>query len=445
MNIITKIEQKVKAKEAQRARLRQLEELLVSDFVNDSDLREIEKEIEAIKQSLNIKATKTLDQLDSMLNELDLNPQKIENTKFEYLLDNFIVKNEITMFAAPPASGKSLISVALCNMFLMENTISSVIYFDGDNGAATIKERNIHILKQNWGRKLRYFHESSCSRSQMQQIIKQLQKTDLTDVFVIFDSIKNFMQNGDRDKNKDVSKVMTTLQNLRARGASVLFLHHTNKPQRDLQELTYAGSSAFAEDSGNAFILQKNNYKNTFLFRNMKPRTGELRDTAFIYNPNHTLMQVDFLEAAETEEICEINDAIIEFLEKQSQKPSYSQIMQHLQKQGYSRNRSNQALQNGKNRYWQEEKLSQNNRSVYSIIPQNQKNDKNVNIVEIEYRDKDDNLEKIEQQIIQNMKNTRTSDTSRTSPFYGLFESGTTPVQVRTSANIQNQISMPLI
>ena len=30
-------------------------------------------------------------------------------------------------------------------------------------------------------------------------------------------------------------------------------------------------------------------------------------------------------------------------------------------------------------------------------------------------------------------KNTRTSDTSRTSPFYGLSETCTAPVQVRTS------------
>ena len=33
-----------------------------------------------------------------------------------------------------------------------------------------------------------------------------------------------------------------------------------------------------------------------------------------------------------------------------------------------------------------------------------------------------------------NIKNTRTSDTSRTSPIYGVCSNGTTPVQVRTSA-----------
>jgi len=431
-NIISKIEQKVKQKEAQKARLKQLEELKINDFIKDEEIIEIEKEIQNLKSELNIKVEKTISQLDSMLDALDLDVQKIIETQFQYLFDRFVVKGEITMFAAPPGSGKSLISIALCNIFLSDSSVRQVLYFDGDNSSATIKERNIHVLKQRWGRKLRYFHESSASKTQMFQVIKQLQKTDLTDIFIVFDSIKNFMVGGDRDKNKDVSKVMEILQSLRARGATVLFLHHTNKPQRDIQELTYAGSSAFAEDTGNAYILRKNEYRNTFLFQKFKARTGELQDIAFRYNNDHTLSQVDFTEAAETQEIVEISEEIIDFIEKQTEKPTYSRIMQHLQKQGYSRNKSNKALQAGKNRYWQEEKLTQNNRSVYSIISQNVKIAENVNYIEVEYVDQENNLIKTEQIV----KNPRTSDTSRTSPFYGLSETCATmaePAQVQTN------------
>jgi replicative DNA helicase len=432
MSIISQIEEKVKQKEAQKKRLAKLESLKLSDFVQNEEIEEIEKEIQNLKQILNVKATKKLNELDNFFDNFDLNPQKIEDTKFEYLYPNFVTKNEITMFAAPPGSGKSLLSVALANMFLLENKIKNVIYFDGDNGSATIKERKIHKLKQRWGKKLRYFHESSASKSQMLQIVKQLQKTNLDDVFIVFDSIKNFMIGGDRDKNKDVSKIMEVLQSLRARGATVLFLHHTNKPQKDLQELVYAGSSAFQEDTGNAYILSKNEYKNTFIFKNFKARTGELEDIAFSYNADsHTLEQVDFAEASETEEIAEINEVIIEFLEKQAQKPSYSQIMQHLQKQGYARNKSNLALQNGKNRYWKEEKLIQNNKSVYSLYSLFKANIP----VEIIYQDEIKNQEV--------SRIARTSDTSRTSPTLGLSDTHTTfiqPVQVRTS-----QVQMPII
>ena len=435
MNIsITEIEQKVKQKEAMKARLEHLRLLKLNDFIEEQDLKEIEKEIVNLESQLNLKAEKKLNQLDNLLENYDLDPIKIANTKFEYLFDNFIVKNELTMFAAPPGSGKSLISVALCNMFLINKTINTTIYFDGDNGSATVKERNIHLLKQKWGKQFRYFHESSASKLEMFQIIKQLQKTDLSNIFIVFDSIKNFMIGGDRDKNKDVSKVMEILQSLRARGATVLFLHHTNKPQRDLEELVYAGSSAFQEDTGNAYILQKNDFKNTFIFKNFKARTGTLKDIAFKYNSNHTLKEVDFIEANETEEIKEISEVIIEFLESQSQKPSYSQIMQHLQKQGYSRNKSNQALQNGKNRYWNEEKLKQNNKSVYSLITQQK-----PKVVEVQYFDVDGNLQKSEQIV----KNPRTSDISRTSPTLGVCRDGTTPVQP-VQVNTSNTY-MPLI
>lgn len=199
---IAKIEAKVKQKEAQKARLEHLERLRLSDFVDDNDLVEIDKEIQITKQKLNIKTTKSLNELDNLFDNFDLDPQKIEDTNFEYLFKNFIVKNELTMAAGAPGKGKSIMSVALCIMFLREQSIQSVIYFDGDNGSATIKERNIHKLKQKWGKKFRYLHESSCGKSQMFQVIKQLQKTNLTDVFIVFDSIKNFMNGGDRDKNK---------------------------------------------------------------------------------------------------------------------------------------------------------------------------------------------------------------------------------------------------
>jgi len=396
-------------------------------------LKEIEKEIEMLKSNLNVNSIKKIDEINNILDSFDLDFEKIEQTKFEYLYQNFIVKNEITMFAAPPSSGKSLVSVALCNMFLSQNTIKNVIYFDADNGSATIKERNIHKIKQKFDKRFRYFHESSASKSQMMQIIKQLQKTDLTDVFIVFDSIKNFMQGADRDKNKDVSKVMETLQSLRASGATVLFLHHTNKPQRDIEELTYAGSSAFQEDTSNAFILQKNEFKKSFIFKNFKNRVGELEDQAFKYNDNHTLTKVDFAEASETEEIVEINEVIVDFLETQSQKPSYSQIMQHLQKNGYSRNKSNQALQAGKNRYWIEEKLTQNNKSVYSLVK------KEINVIEVEYRDCDNNLQKTEQIV----KNPRTSDTSSTSPILGVSDTCTTSIQVCTGENMN--IDIPVL
>jgi len=255
MNIISKIEQKVKQKEAQKARLDQLLKLKLNDFITDNEVIEIDKEVAKIKSELAIVTKKKIKELDDIFDRFDLDYEKVEKMKFEYLYDSFIIKNEITMFAAPPSSGKSLIAAALSNMFLHSKKIEQVIYFDADNSTATIRNRNIHHLKKQYGKNFRYLHESSCSKSQMWMLIKQLQKTDLGDVLIVFDSIKNFMRNGDRDKNRDVSKVMDTLKSLRAAGGTIIFLHHTNKPQKDINELMYAGSSAWQEDTGNAYIL----------------------------------------------------------------------------------------------------------------------------------------------------------------------------------------------
>lgn len=371
-NKISKIEEKVKNKEKIKSNLKRLESLRLNDYVNDSDLLEIDKVITELKDQLRVKKLQEPKNLDFCFDKFDLDYEKIEYTEFEYLHEYFITKNELTMIAAPPGSGKSLISVALANMFLLNNSVNIVVYFDADNGSATLKERGTHLLKKTWANRFRYFHESSADVSEMWQIIRQMQKTNLIGFIIFFDSIKNFMGGKDRDKNKDVSLLMEILQSLRAKGATIVFLHHTNKPQRDLEELVYAGSSAFQESTGNAYILQKNDYKNAFLFKNFKARTGRLKNVAFAYNSNHTLIELDFLEASETQEMESIRKQIIIFIEQQTNKPIYSQIMKHLRKLGFPQNKSNIVLQNGKGRLWHETKLSENNKSVYSIIYKNE-------------------------------------------------------------------------
>lgn len=365
---ISEIEEEVKKKEIQATRLIYLEKLKLSDYITDNDMMVIEEEILSLQNQLKLRSEKKLSDLANYFDGFDLDYEKIENAKFEYLYSNFIVKNEITMFAAPPSSGKSLISVALCNIFLVDTLINQIIYFDADNGTATLKDRNIHKLKKKWVTRFRYFHESQMIKSQMLQIIKQLQKTNLKDVFIVFDSIKNFMIDGDRDKNRDVSKVMEILKSLRARGATVLFLHHTNKPNKDLQELIYAGSSAFQEDTGNAYIMQKNEYKNSFIFKNFKERTGELADIAFEYEDNHKLKKLDFLRATETEEDEQIRTNIITFIDS-NQGCIYSQILQYITSLGYSKDKVNKVIQDGKTKYWKAVKnKTKQNRDEYVLI-----------------------------------------------------------------------------
>ncbi len=426
-NIVSKIEAKVKQKEAQKARLDRLLELKLNDFITDNEIIEVDKEIAKIKSELAIQGKKKIDDIEKYFTTKVLDYEKVKNTEFAYLYDNFVVKNEITMFAAPPASGKSLIAVALSNMFLQQKKVKTVIYFDADNSIATIKNRNIHKLSKQHGLKFKYLHESSCSKLDMLQIIKQLQKTDLTDILIVFDNIKNFMQNGDRDKNKDVSRIMDMLKSLRAAGGSVIFLHHTNKPQKDVNELMYAGSSAWQEDTGNAYILSKNEYKNTFVFKNIKARTGELQNIAFTYNDNHTVNMVNYQTASETEIDEEIRKEI-QFILK-NDNLNFSQIIKNLQQQGYPYNRIVNVLKNGIDQFWVKQKITENNKSIYILIEYQEAADKNQNTVK--------ELKKLKKSYFRDLNHFNNSQSSQSSA-NELF------VNNNYTGNYYKQIELPM-
>lgn len=188
----------------------------------------------------------------------------------------------------------------------------------------------------------------------------------------MFDSAKNFLKSGaDRDKNKDVSPLMEFFKQFRDLGATIILLHHTNKSNKDLDELTYAGSSAWEEDSSNAFLLKNNEYKRTFIFIPFKKRVGELEEIAFEYKEEtHSLNKVD-LEWAREDEVDEaIRNEIIDFIKTSNQKPNYSQIMKYINEQGYTnKDKANAVIQNNKNKYWRTTKIPEKNfRDVYELI-----------------------------------------------------------------------------
>lgn len=328
-------------------------------------IQQIEK-LERLKNGEIKELTKIDNKIDDLFDNFDLKAEKLKDLKFKYLFDNFIVKNEITMIAAKPSSGKSLTTLGICNMSLQKNEVDRVIYFDLDNSLTTLKNRGLDVLKNKWHNKFRYFHSSFANKNEIWQLIKQLQKIDLSNCLIVFDSAKNFID-GDRDKNKDVSKLTDVFKRLRDNGATILFLHHTNKPQKDIETM-YAGSSAWEEDSSNAFILQKNDDKGTFIFKPIKNRVGELEEIAFTYHQEtHSLTKVDIRNAKMTKEDEEIINEIVMYIHK-DKNANFSKVLNYCMSLGYSKNKANNIIQTGKGIYWNETKSIENNRSSYTLI-----------------------------------------------------------------------------
>jgi replicative DNA helicase len=267
-------------------------------------------------------------------------------------------------------------------MALLSGSINHVIYIDADNGGSTLNERGIPKLKQLHGKRFRYIHDSNATKAEMWQLIKILKSSDLKDFMIVFDSVKNFMGKGDRDKNKDVSELMTVLKELRRQGATVIFLHHTNKPQRDFQELQYAGSSAFEEDTSNAFILKYNEFRKTFVLKPLKNRVGKIEESAFIYQSvSHSLEKVDLLWAKESADDYAIRVEVENFLKTSEEAPIYSHIMKHVGDIGFPKDAINKVIQDGKGRYWTCKKIrEQNNKDVFELIVLHTTSDKSDNL-----------------------------------------------------------------
>lgn len=348
------------------------------DFSKVNELQDIKEKLENIENKKDLR--KIDDKFEKLISSFDIDIQKIKDKKIEYLYDNFIIKNDITMIVSRPGIGKSLVSIALCNMFLEEKKIKRVMYLDGDNSELTIKTRNIHLLKEKFGSKLNYFVELTSSN--LFQIISELKKKDLTDFLIVFDSIKNFII-GDRNSHKDVSDFMNVLKILRKNNSSILFLHHQNKLNKDFNS-AFAGSSAFLEDISLAFELKKNEDKQTYIFMPIKDRNNISNYIAFTYNQDNTLTSVDVDYALETKEELEIRELIINFITNEEDKPIYSDILKYLTNAGFNKDKANKIIQNGKNRYWKATRvIKENNKLVFELIVHQDESDKSLTGISI--------------------------------------------------------------
>ena len=377
-NLFSYIKELKKDSIARKIHLTSLELQQKFDVKLIEQLNSLKEELESVDGFQKLKK----DSFNNIFDKFDIDFEKVENIKFEYLMDNFLVKNEITMISARPGTGKSLLSVAVSNMLLIYKTIEQVFYIDGDNSISTLKDRNIHHLKKQHGNKFRYF--VGLGKSELWQIINTLKKMDLKDVLIVFDSIKNFIS-GDRDKNKDVSPVMEILRTLRNNGATVVFLHHQNKAQKDFTS-DYAGSSAFEEDTSNAFTLKRNDDKNALILKPFKARAGDLQEMAFSYNAhNHTLTKLDLSYAKQTKEMDEMIEETIEFLKSSRNKPMWSELSKNLTDLGYDKEKAAKVIKNNEGKLWKFERGDRNNQKLYSLVETS--TSKKSKVVETVYED----------------------------------------------------------
>jgi len=387
MNSISDIEKEISEKEKKIVELTKLKALMQNPLLTDEQfdiVKESSGKLEKVVNKFQSKILKKITKNDfENYSNLCIKVCDLTGLSVSYLLKNFIVESEITMIAGKPGGGKSITAVAMCNYALKNNLVDYIFYFDFDNSANTLKDRSLDILLKKYEGRFLYFspikkkNGKIVSEEDIWSVIFDLEHKVLKRTKLLFDSAKNFLFTGaDRDKNKDVSPLMKRFKIFRNNGATVVFLHHTNKPQKDIDDLTYAGSSAWLEDTSNAFILSNNEDKKSFTFTPVKKRVGNLSKQAFIYDAKEQLLNsIDIDYANETNVEIEIRNSIFECINA-NDKPTYSMILKYCMGCGYPKDTINIIIQNGKGKYWKATKERENhNRDIFILLDMADKSD----------------------------------------------------------------------
>lgn len=174
----------------------------------------------------------------------------------EDILPFCVAKNTITNFFAPAGSGKSFLAVAIARTALLTGRVREVWYIDGDNSLRTVFQRDLlAIAKEN-----KNFHYVSLNNPNITQItgielVKELiigSKRDLTDVLIVFDSLKDFTAEYDIMKDSDMRVFFGLFMAIRDyQHASIIFLSHTNKAGE-----SYKGSTSVIDSIETAYLVK---------------------------------------------------------------------------------------------------------------------------------------------------------------------------------------------
>lgn len=200
------------------------------------------------------------------------------------------------MIYAGASSDKSLFALYLVNFLLEKQALQKIYYCDGDNGLSTLKNRKLDIMLENH-KNLEYYQ---CDDSSKYAFFNKLAKSaiDFSHCLIVIDSIRNFIQ-GDFTKDNAITSFFAPLQELRNKGATIIFLHHQPKQCEEDNQI-YKGSTAFIDSCDHAYYLSskiiKENEEFIILLEPKKFRIANIKAQAFRLNASHlSLESVDYL------------------------------------------------------------------------------------------------------------------------------------------------------
>lgn len=378
---IEKIKYTIFQKEMNNKKIKELEELLKNTYIDRKQAQVIQKKIEELKyessnnQSLGIEKLKKFRLSLKKTSEIDENPK--------YIYPELLESGKIIMLFGDSGIGKTLVSVGLANYGLENKTISSVIFFDFDNGLISLKKRKYDQLAETWGEgKFDYLlgHEIL----QEMEPIEALKELALDgeknkDKMIVIDSGSHFVYDGSKNERQRLIEFFDVVKILKNLGSTPVILHHSHRV-RDGQIADYHGSFEWKRDLDYQIMITKNEDTNTWLFHVKKDRDNLIQSKAFKYNEETiTLLEVNYEESnISTKELIfikEIQEILKDFDEKVNQTELLKESRAMRQSLGLGDKRSIKWLHSfGEKDRWNLEKVASEKNAIFYWLKKNSLN-----------------------------------------------------------------------
>lgn len=382
---IEKIKYKVNQKELESSKIKELEKLLQSPFINKDDIQRIQNKILELKNEIGSDDIKGIKKLKKF--RLNTKITSIFESEPQFIYENFIEANKIIMFFGESGIGKTIFILAFANYGLVNKKVKSVICLDFDNGLKSLKKRKYDQLAEKWGDGIFDYLLGSQIIQEMEPIsaLKELvfDGNQNKDKMIIIDSGSHFVYNGTKNERQRLKEFIDLIKILKVQGATPIISHHSHRV-RDGYIADYHGSFEWKRDLDYQFLITKNEDTNTWLFHIKKDRDNLIKSKAFKYDQDNVLpIEVSYEESNFTKKelifIKEIQEILKDFDEKTNQTELLKESKAFRQSIGLGDKRSIKWLQSfGEKGMWTYEKVASQNNSIFYWLDDKVKNQPNV-------------------------------------------------------------------
>jgi hypothetical protein len=307
-------------------------------------------------------------------------PSKAPKTK--WLVEDLVPEGGVTILVGAPGAFKSTFALLMGSAvskgeeFLERKTRKRrVLYLDNENPPDVLKARNTSMkLEMEANRKLRLWsmYDDRPLPRILDGTLRKIVRKSVEEgkkVLIILDHFSSFLRPGEGGETTgQTSPLLQELKQVCAIGATVVFLHHTRKYEKDIE---YGGGDLRAKcDAIHTLVLHQDRIdpnKKVIRVECFLKRHGG--NSSFALRPRVADGQVIGFKSTQDPVVEERKRKreVLRLLITKNRGMAQHEIVKKAQKQGLSRDEAREILTNGVGRYWRI-KISAHGAKKYSVL-----------------------------------------------------------------------------